>query len=166
MSLSNSFGNLTQCTFQIYESKVEVAYRTCIKRQAVKAFSRIATAGADKSRLKRSIPLLAVETSNPWNMNINFINSMCDASAIPDEMITHLATPLVTKDYLISLMVAKFVQEQASRAYFRQVTLQADQLNSKFHFDENELLFRRSAIDGSIQIVVLTPLRQRIPTHF
>lgn len=74
--------------------------------------------------------------------------------------------PSDTMQYMVDTpatpTAAELIREQEKGTHCRAIRSQVGQPNTDFHIDRHGLLVRRSTIDGVVQIIVLTPLRQRV----
>lgn len=108
--------------------------------------------------------LQAIGTRGNTDTVIHFV----DMASSSHDPLDAMHVPSDTLDGMVdtssTLKIAEFIREQAKDTYCRTTTSQVDQPSAKLHINHYELLVRRSTVDSEIQILVPTPLRQRILT--
>lgn len=164
LNLSDICSRLAQWRIRLLRFSSNVVYSTGIEHQAADALFRLPTEGADTTLLKNDLTLSAIESPDDTQEVINFADTI-NATIVPRDGTNRFVEIFYSAaDILTTSTIHEFLRARTKDVYCHVMTSQVENVYTEFHIHHRRLLVQRSPIDGTIQIVVSTPLLSRIVT--
>ena len=167
MNLSDASGRLQRWRLRLADFEYDVVHRAGIKHQAADALSRMPTDGSDQTPLDDAIPTLAVEASHTERSETQpdpqeFVEENdyldgCPASEHDFGEIAGLPDVLALNDKSEppgEITITSLREAQQNDKFCQHVRSSLDLPDSPFGVTHEDILVRRSPLDGSLQKVV------------
>ena len=169
LNITDPTGRLGRWRLRLSEFDFTVQYRPGRKHNLADGMSRILTEGGDRSKLDDDIPCLVVHKSTFGNDDEETFTGLWDdvddilmCQDLDHDSLQKVLAMIPEETDIVPITPQEFLEEQSKDPYCQSQKEKTELDNSKFKYDHNGFLVRRSSIDGALQKVVPKSLQARL----